>query len=382
MIARINPTPNNVGGAGKGISNKRQTTPIINASKIATKIFIISSSCRTAAWWRPLIRMPLILTIFKSRMSDYQQSAERTQQVTSLASDEAPRVLVSVLGYNSSESLSRTLRAIRQQSYPNFHLQFIDNASTDGLAARVRREFPELDVRVLSENRGYTGGSNHALRQALAEGYDHVLLCTHDVEIDAHALARLVETTAAHPLAGVVGGVELRDHPHTHEATSVATAKYSPWTSRLKWSPPASVIEPFEVPYVHGALLLFTRRALEAGFLMDENLFMYFDEIDTGRQLHARGLRAYVDPRVTVRHSREVKPGDALEGYLMQRNRAYMSRKYGRWYHRAFFTFYTTTIELPAKIILRLAQGHTAFARACARGHIDGLRGRDVRREV
>lgn len=314
-------------------------------------------------------------------MSDYQQRAKQTERVASLLSDDAPRVLVSVLGYNSSVSLSRTLRSIKQQSYPNFHPQFIDNASSDNLATRVRGEFPELDVCVLTENSGYTGGNNHALRQALAEGYDYVLLCTHDVEIDAQALARLVETAQTHPLAGVVGGVELRDHPHTHESTPIATAIYSPWTSRLKWSPPASAIEPFEVPYVHGALLLFTRRALESGFLMDENLFMYFDEIDTGRQLHARGLRAYVDPRVIVRHNREVKPGDAREGYLMQRNRAYMSRKYGRWYHQAFFTFYTTAVELPAKIILRLAQGHTAFARACARGHIDGLRGRrEVRR--
>ena len=316
-------------------------------------------------------------------MSKRETNTERAERVKSFAPDAASRVLVSVLGYNSSESLSRTLRAMEQQDYPNFHLQFIDNASTDGLAARVRREFPDLDVVVLTENSGYTGGSNHALRRALVEDYDYVLLCTHDAEIDARAIARLIETARAHPLAGVVGGVESRDHPRALRSTHAATAAYSMWTSRLKWSPPASATDSFEVPYVHGALLLFTRRALEAGFLMDDNRFMYFDEIDTGRQLRARGLRAYVDPRVIVRHARAPRVGDVLEGYLMQRNRAYMSRKYGRWYHRLFFTFYTTTIELPAKIILRAAQGHTAFARACARGHLDGLRGRhDMPREI
>jgi hypothetical protein len=60
----------------------------------------------------------------------------------------------------------------------------------------------------------------------------------------------------------------------------------------------------------------------------------------------------------------------------MQRNRLYMVRKHGRWYQRAFYVLYSSLVELPLKVLVRVLQGHTAFARACVTGQIDGLRGR------
>jgi GT2 family glycosyltransferase len=127
---------------------------------------------------------------------------------------------------------------------------------------------------------------------------------------------------------------------------------------------------------VHGALLLFTPQALAADLLMDENLFMYFDEADLGFQLHRKNLRAVVDGRVRVRHTGGDRAYMPAVGYLMQRNRLYMVRKHGRWYQRAFYVLYSSLLELPAKILVRVLQGHIGFARSCVAGQIDGLLGR------
>ena len=127
---------------------------------------------------------------------------------------------------------------------------------------------------------------------------------------------------------------------------------------------------------MQGAFLLLTVKALASGLLMDENLFMYFDEFDLGFQLQQRGLRAIVDQRVRVWHKRDPHFSTPQIGYLMQRNRLYMVRKYGRWYHRAFYLLYSSFVELPAKTTVRALQGRKAFARACIAGHVDGLRGR------
>jgi GT2 family glycosyltransferase len=126
----------------------------------------------------------------------------------------------------------------------------------------------------------------------------------------------------------------------------------------------------------HGALFLLTAKAMARGVRMDENLFMYFDEIDLGFQLKAKGLSAVVDERVVIRHQREPQPYAARIGYLMQRNRLYIVRKHGRWYHRAFYLLYSSLVELPVKFLVRSMQGQTAFARACVRGQVDGLLGR------
>ncbi len=51
---------------------------------------------------------------------------------------------------------------------------------------------------------------------------------------------------------------------------------------------------------------------------MDENLFMYFDEVDIGFQLREKSLLAFVDPRVAIKHKGAPEQYGAREGYFMQ----------------------------------------------------------------
>jgi N-acetylglucosaminyl-diphospho-decaprenol L-rhamnosyltransferase len=285
-----------------------------------------------------------------------------------------PRVLISLLAYNSPEAAVETLRSLRSLSHPNSHLLLVDNASEDNLSERAAREFPGLEVRRLPENRGYTGGINFALDLARAEDYDCLLAATHDVEVGPRALEHLLETAAAHPEAGVVGAIEL--DPRTGRERASAGGVYSKWFSRLSWesAPEAELPAPREVFCVHGALLLLTKRALAAGLRMDENLFMYFDEVDLGFQLGEKGLRALVDRRVVFRHNRGPETFAPWVGRLMQRNRLYVARKHGRWFQMLFYALYSSLIELPAKVIYRTLQGRARFALACVAGQLDGLR--------
>ena len=288
----------------------------------------------------------------------------------------SPRVLVSVLGYNSPAGTAETLRSLGRQSYGNYHLLLVDNASDEGVLEVLSREFPGLDVRRLPENSGYTGGNNFALRLARADHYDYLLISNHDVEVEPGAVERLVETAMSHPDAGAVGGVEF--DPRAGRERASAGGVYSKWFSRLSWrsAPPAEGAgECQQVFCAHGAFLLLTGRAVGGGVLLDENLFMYFDEVDLGFQLEKEGLRTLVDRRVVFRHKREARESSPRVGYLMQRNRLYTVRKHGRWYHFLFYVLYASLLELPAKVIVRSLQGRARFALACVAGHVDALRG-------
>jgi hypothetical protein len=286
-----------------------------------------------------------------------------------------PRVLVSVLGYNSPDKTVETLRSLRRQSYPNYHLLLVDNASDEGALERVAREFPELDIRRLPVNSGYAGGNNFALRLAREENYDCLLISNHDVEVEPRAVEYLVETATSHPDAAAVGGVEL--DPRTDVTRASAGGAYSKWFSRLAWKsarPGEDGNAWQEVFCVHGAFMLLTAKAISRGVRMDEHLFMYFEEVDLGFQFREKGLRALVDRRVIFRHNRDPQTPSPRTGYLMQRNRLYVVRKHGRWFHLLFYVLYSSLFELPAKIIVRSLQGRTSFALACFKGHLDGLR--------
>lgn len=288
--------------------------------------------------------------------------------------DSAPRVLVAVLAYNSPETTAATLRSLRRQTCPDFQLLLIDNASDEHSIERAAREVLGLEFRRLPENRGYTGGVNFALDLARDEGFDCLLLATHDVEVEPRALEYLLETAAAHRDAGVVGGVEF--NVRTGRERASAGGVYSKWFSRLKWesAPPAETERARAVFCVHGALLLLTRAALAAGMRMDEKLFMYFDEVDLGFRLREKGLRALVDRRVVFRHEGAAETFTPRIGRLMQRNRLYVARKHGRWFEALFYTLYSTLFELPLKVVVRSLQGRARFALACVAGQLEGLR--------
>jgi GT2 family glycosyltransferase len=289
--------------------------------------------------------------------------------------DGLPRVLVSVLAYNSPETTVEALRSLRRQTYHDYHLLLVDNASDEGSLERIAREFPDLDIRRLPENIGYTGGNNFALRVAREEDYDCLLVATHDVEVGPRAVEHLIATAISHPDAGVVGGIEL--YPQTGRERASGGGAYSKWFSSLSWksAPAAGGEEPRDVFCVHGALLLLTPKAVSSGVRMDEDLFMYFDEVDLGFQLKQKGLRALVDRRVVFKHKGAAQPFRPRIGYLMQRNRLYVVRKHGRWYQLLFYVLYSTLFELPAKVFVRSLQGRGRFALACVAGHLDGLRG-------
>jgi GT2 family glycosyltransferase len=286
-----------------------------------------------------------------------------------------PRVLVSVLNYKSVDDAVATVRSLQNQDYPNFHLQLVDNASPNDCVAEIRRQVPDVDIQVSRENLGYCGGNNHALHQALAEGYDYVIVCNEDIEVAPETVRYLVETAEAHPDAGVVGAVEVNHF--TDKVRVVRGMGFSFWRSRPRWSDDLSIGDTaLNASYVQGALVLFTRRALQAGVLMNEDLFIYYDEADIGFQLARARLRAYVDPRVRVRHKNHVKYFNPRSGYLHQRNRVYLVHRYGKWYHRAVFHLGMVLAELPAKVIVRVAQRRARFAWACLLGYVDGVAGR------
>lgn len=286
-----------------------------------------------------------------------------------------PRVLVSVLNYKSVDDAVATVRSLQRQDYANVHLQVVDNASPNDCVAEIQRQVSEVDIQVTKENLGYCGGNNYALRQGLAEGYDYVVVCNEDIEVAPDAIRCLVETAESHPDAGVVGAVEVCHF--TDEVRVVRGTGFSFWTSRPRWSVDLSEgSAPLNASYVQGAMVLFTRRALEAGVFMNEDLFIYYDEADLGFQLARARLHAYVDPRVRVRHKNRVKYYNARSGYLHQRNRVYVVHRYGKWYHRVSFHLGVALIELPSKLIVRSVQGRARFAWACVLGYVDGVAGR------
>ncbi len=94
------------------------------------------------------------------------------------------------------------LESLRKSDWPpgSLDIVLVDNASTDGVAGRVREEPTEVRVVDAGANLGFAGGCNLALRDL--DGVDYVALVNNDARVEPGWLAPLVEALEADPLAG------------------------------------------------------------------------------------------------------------------------------------------------------------------------------------
>jgi GT2 family glycosyltransferase len=125
-----------------------------------------------------------------------------TGATTGTGTAETATVGVVVVNYNGGDLTLDCLHSIVRSDWPAAHLRvvLVDNASTDGIAARVRSELPVVQVVQLDTNDGFGAGCNVGIR-ALGD-VDCVALVNNDATVDPGWLGPLVDALHADPELG------------------------------------------------------------------------------------------------------------------------------------------------------------------------------------
>jgi GT2 family glycosyltransferase len=146
-------------------------------------------------------------------------------------------------------------------------------------------------------NLGYAGGNNVGMRYAFAQGdADHVWVLNNDTTVTPDALNALVKKAATNPELGIIGST-LLFHYRPGYVQVLGGCSFAPWSTRVapvgwgKTAAEAAVTPEHEVEaqmdYVAGASMLVSKAFITDIGLMQEDYFLYFEEIDWA----LRGLR-------------------------------------------------------------------------------------------
>lgn len=197
----------------------------------------------------------------------------------------------------------------------------VDSGSTDDSAAMVRASFPSVHV-IESENAGFSRGNNLALRRILATSAGsrlprYVLLLNPDTEVPANALEVMVAFLDAHPEAGVAGPRLVRPDgsldlacrrsfptPEVSLFHFLGLGRLFPRSRRfgrynLTYLDPGAIAE---VDSVVGAFMLVRGEILATVGLLDEDFFMYGEDLDWALRIKQAGWRVLYNGQVTVLH--------------------------------------------------------------------------------
>jgi GT2 family glycosyltransferase len=292
------------------------------------------------------------------------------------ASNPRPRVAVILVNWNAWRDCTECLDTLLAIAYPAFDVFLVDNESSDrsveNIAAWCERpardahwkEFPGVEhisakgaaiaFRVLQYgaganearppadgpcltivrsggNLGFAGGNNVGLRCAGLEHYGYYWLLNTDTVVDAQALCKLVARAARSPSVGIVGStLRYYGEPAFIQAMGGATLDRSRFvTQHIGVHSPIAALpsDPRDVEsrmaYVVGASMLVSRAFVESIGYMQEDYFLYYEEIDWALRGIGKFTLGYA-PESMVFHkvgasSAKVAPLFSLR--LMYRNR-------------------------------------------------------------
>ncbi|NWF80163.1 MAG: glycosyltransferase family 2 protein [Chloroflexi bacterium] len=226
---------------------------------------------------------------------------------------------VVILNYNRADLLADCLASIyAAPTRCALAVWVVDNASSDESVAMVRARFPQVQLIVSPTNGGFASGNNLALRALLAgPAPDHVLLLNNDTVVPPGALDGLVDYLESHPEVAVVGPKLLlpdgsldlacrRSFPSPAIAfyRMVGLARLFPRSPRFaRYN--LTYLDPdveTEVDAVVGACMLLRTAVIREVGLLDEQFFMYGEDLDWAYRIKQYGWRIVYYPRVVVYH--------------------------------------------------------------------------------
>jgi len=230
-----------------------------------------------------------------------------------------PRVSIIIPNWNGLHWLRPCLDSLRRQTYRDFEVIVVDNASTDGSAEALAREYPEVRVLALRRNLGYAGGCNAGIRAARGE---ILIALNNDTEADPGWLAALVEALDRHPEVGAVASrVMIYDKPNLLNAAGDLYRRNGTADSRGVW-------QPFGPPYdreayvfgASGAAAAYRRKMLEEIGLFEERFFMYYEDVDLAWRAQKAGWKCLYVPDAVIYHHLSASGGGVLPSYYVGRN--------------------------------------------------------------
>jgi GT2 family glycosyltransferase len=225
-----------------------------------------------------------------------------TNQPMSSAVPAAPLVTVIIVNYNGGEMICRCIRALEKQTFRDFAVLVVDNHSADGSVASIRNKFAFASVLEAGSNLGFAGGVNHALQKSNLGQL--VALLNPDAFPDVSWLDNLVNAARSFPGYAAFGSKMYSDEARRY-LDGVGDAYHVsglPWRKGHGSQDSAQYDQPMEIFAPCAAAALYRMDALKAVGLLDEEFFLYAEDIDLGFRLRLAGFSAVYVPSASVVH--------------------------------------------------------------------------------
>lgn len=237
----------------------------------------------------------------------------------------APHLSIIIPNWNGAHHLPGCLDSLRAQTWRDFEILVVDNASSDDSLAVLAR-YPEVRVLPLATNRGFTGACNAGFEAACGE---IVILLNNDTEADPRWLAEIAAAFEAHPEVGLVASkMRLFDRRDTlHTAGDYVTPDGLPHNRGVWERDVGQYDHPAYVFSACGGSAAYRRAMLDAIGLLDDDFFFSLEDVDLAWRAQLAGWRCLYVPSAVIYHKLKASGGGVTASFYDGRNRLWVLAK-------------------------------------------------------
>jgi GT2 family glycosyltransferase len=232
-----------------------------------------------------------------------------------------PEISVIIVNWNGRRFLDDCLGAMRRQTFQDFEIILVDNGSSDGSVEYVRSQFPEINLLVLTENCGFSGGNIAGYQ--VAKG-NLIVLLNNDTEAHPDWLAALHYASLQYANVGSFASKMMYfDNRQRIEncGFDVGICGTTIDLGRDEIDGPAWTM-PREVFGACGGAVAYRRSMLEDIGFLDPDFFAVYEDFDLSFRAQLRGYGCIYVPAAVVFHRYRATLGaqSELQVFYSQRN--------------------------------------------------------------
>jgi GT2 family glycosyltransferase len=225
------------------------------------------------------------------------------------------KLSVVIVNYNVKYFLEQCLHSVMKAIHElDAEIFVVDNNSVDGSIRMLREKFPDITLIENKDNRGFSRANNQAIRKAKGE---YILLLNPDTIVEDDTLVKCVRFMDENPEAGGLGvkmidgkGKFLPESKRGLPSPSVAFFKIFGFSAMF---PRSRIFNKYHLGYLDkdkthpvdvlsGAFMMLRKNVIDEIGMLDENFFMYGEDIDLSYRITSAGFKNYYFPDTRIIH--------------------------------------------------------------------------------
>lgn len=220
-----------------------------------------------------------------------------------MSTKKIPRIYIVLLTCNAKKLVLNCLASLRKIDAEHFQVKTIvvDNGSKDAMVGEVGKQYPEAIVIDNRVNYGFAKGINYGLKLAYQQGADYLLLLNDDTLVTCDFLVKLVK--------------HAKDYSYFICGPKILTREGKIWSlggkiDKLRGSgsligfgqADKNIDKDLSVDFISGTAMLVNRKVIEKIGFLDEDYFLYYDDVDFCYRAKKAGFQSVLVPVSAITH--------------------------------------------------------------------------------